>query len=125
MNNRFKILVVDDQQGMCETLIDILEDEGYIVDSAENGFIAIEKNRKSPFDVILMDIIMPGKNGVETLKEIKEINPKVIVILMTAYTAPDLIMEAQKAGVYDCLPKPFNPAKLLNIINRLKKEKKP
>ena len=52
------------------------------------------------------------------------INPEVIVILMTAYTAPDLIMEAQKAGVYECLTKPFNPSRLLDIIARLYREKK-
>ena len=67
---------------------------------------------------------MPGMNGVETLKVIKQINPNAIVILMTAYTAPDLIMEAQKAGVYECLTKPFKPSRLLNIIARLCKEKK-
>lgn len=118
-----RILVVDDQPGMCETIIDILEDAGYVVESAENGIAAVKKSQKSPFDLILMDILMPEKNGVETLKEIKKINPQTIVILMTAYTAPDLIMEAQKAGAYECLMKPFHPERLLNIIKRLEQEK--
>ncbi|MBN2372392.1 response regulator [bacterium] len=122
-NDKLKILVVDDQPGMCETLVDIIEDAGYFIDSAENGIIAIEKTKASKFDLILMDIIMPGKNGVETLKEIKKFHPQAIVILMTAYTAPDLIMEAQKAGVYECLGKPFSPGRLLKIIERLDKEK--
>lgn len=123
-NNKLKILVVDDQPGMCETIVDIIEDAGYFIDSAENGFLAIEKTKACNFDLILMDIIMPGKNGVETLKEIKKINSEIIVILMTAYTAPDLIMEAQKAGVYECLTKPFSPDRLLKIIARLDKEKR-
>ena len=66
---------------------------------------------------------MPGINGVEALKRIKKMHPDTIVILMTAYTAPDLIMEAQKAGVYECLTKPFNPGRLLDIIARLCREK--
>jgi DNA-binding NtrC family response regulator len=121
--NSMKILVVDDQPGMCETLMDILEDHGYHIESAPDGYTAIELNKKGIFDIILMDIIMPGINGVEALKVIKRINPDTIVILMTAYTAPDLIMEAQKAGVYECLTKPFNPSRLLAIIARLFREK--
>lgn len=122
-DNYIKILIVDDQPGMCETLSDIFEDYGYCSESAPDGGTAIEMNKKSFFDIILMDIIMPGINGVEALKVIKQINPDAIVILMTAYTAPDLIMEAQKAGVYECLTKPFKPSRLLDIIARLCKEK--
>ncbi|MGA1794758.1 MAG: response regulator [bacterium] len=123
-NNEVKILVVDDQPGMCETLLDILEDVGYNVESAQDGSTAIEMNRQAVFDIILMDIIMPGINGVEALKLIKQMNPDTTVILMTAYTAPDLIMEAQKAGVYECLTKPFKPSRLLDIITRLCRERK-
>lgn len=123
-NNNFRILIVDDQEGMCEVLIDILEDKGYITDSAENGYSAIEKCNKCFYDLILMDVIMPGKNGIEAFKEIKQNNPRIKVVLMTAYAAPDLITEAQKAGVYECLSKPFYPEKLLEIIDKLKKEKK-
>ncbi|MGA1843822.1 MAG: response regulator [bacterium] len=123
-NNEVKILVVDDQPGMCETLLDILEDVGYNVESAQDGSAAIEMNRRATFDIILMDIIMPGINGVDALKLIKQINPDTTVILMTAYTAPDLIMEAQKAGVYECLTKPFKPSRLLDIITRLCQERK-
>ena len=122
-NNEVKILVVDDQPGMCETLLDILEDVGYSVESAQDGSAAIEMNRQAVFDIILMDIIMPGINGVEALKAIKEMNPDTTVILMTAYTAPDLIMEAQKAGVYECLTKPFKPSRLLDVITRLCRER--
>jgi len=122
-NNEVKILVVDDQPGMCETLLDILEDVGYNVRSAQDGSTAIEMNKQDVFDIILMDIIMPGINGVEALKVIKKMNADTTVILMTAYTAPDLIMEAQKAGVYECLTKPFSPSRLLDIITRLCEER--
>lgn len=121
--NKMRILIVDDQPGMCETLSDILEDYGYWIEAASDGSAAVEINKTQDFDIILMDIIMPGINGVEALKRIKRMHPDTIVILMTAYTAPDLIMEAQKAGVYECLTKPFNPARLLDIIARLCREK--
>ena len=71
-----KILVVDDQAGMRETLIDILEEVGYEVEAAVDGYGAIEKAEEQFFDIILIDIIMPGINGVEAIREIKKTNKK-------------------------------------------------
>jgi len=72
------------------------------------------------FDVILMDIKMPGMNGVETLKEIKMIRPDVTVVMMTAYAVEDLIKEAQREGAYGVLHKPLDVEKMIGLIEGLR-----
>ena len=71
MDNKGNILIVDDDMGICETLSDIMEDKGYRAFMASDGFEAVEKAREVAFDIILMDIRMPGINGVETFRMIK------------------------------------------------------
>src|SRR4030067_1956277 len=94
MKNKASILIVDDDIGMTETLFDIFTDLGYYVEIANDGFKALEKVKARTFDVILMDIKMPGINGVETYKEIKHIRPEAVVMMMTAYSVEDLLAEA-------------------------------
>lgn len=111
-----QILVVDDQIGMLETFTDILEDMGFAVQTAEDGFSAIEKVRENQFDLVFMDIQMPGINGVQTFRELKKINPGMSVIMMTAYALEDLIEEAVSEGAYAVVYKPFDIEKIINII---------
>ena len=115
------ILVVDDQVGMLETFTDILIDKGYRVSTAEDGYTAIDKVRKESFDVIFMDIKMPGINGVQTFREIKKINPKSAVIMMTAYSVEDLVKEAIEEGAYTVIYKPFDMDRIVETIERVLK----
>jgi DNA-binding NtrC family response regulator len=110
------ILVVDDLKSMRLTLGGILEDEGYNVLLAEDGYQAIEAAKQTSFDLIFMDIKMPGINGVQTFREIKKINPRAAVIMMTAYSLEDLIREAVEEGAYAVVYKPFDIEKIVNII---------
>ena len=87
MKEKASILVVDDQVGMLETFTDILEDRGFNVVTADDGFSAIKRVKAQAFDLIFMDIKMPGINGVQTFREIKKINPKIAVVMMTAYSS--------------------------------------
>lgn len=121
-----KVLVVDDQSGMRETLSDILQEAGYDVEAAMDGYVAIEKAGQESYDVILMDIIMPGINGVEAIKEIKKINRQTEFILMTAYSAETLIQEAINYGIYKYISKPFHPELIISLLGeiRLKKDKR-
>ena len=120
---KLKILVVDDQSGMRETLSDILQDAGYIVEAAGDGYCAIKKAGKQFFDIILMDVIMPGINGVEAIKEIKKTNKQTKFILMTAYSAETLINEALKLGIYKYINKPFPPEQIISILENINKNK--
>lgn len=115
------ILVVDDQIGMLETFTDILEDQGYRVETAEDGFTAIDKVKANSFDIIFMDIKMPGINGVQTYREIKKINEKTRVIMMTAYAVEDLVREAIEEGAYTIIYKPFDMEKIIATVERVLK----
>ena len=110
------ILVVDDLRSSRLTLGGILEDEGHNVVLAENGYQAIEAARQIPFDLVFMDIKMPGINGVQTFREVKKINPRAAVIMMTAYSVEDLVREALEEGAYAVVYKPFDIQHIVSII---------
>ncbi len=116
MDYKASVLIVDDDAGMCETLSDIMEDLDYCPVIALSGYEAIEKVREVVFDAILMDIKMPGLNGVETLQEIKKIRPDAAVLMMTAYAVQGLIKEALRAGAYGVLHKPLNVERAISLI---------
>lgn len=119
MQEKARVLVVDDQIGMLETFTDILEDKGFNVVTADDGFIAIERAKEQSFDLIFMDIKMPGINGVQTYREIKKINPKIAVIMMTAYSVEDLVEEAIEEGAYTVVYKPFDMDKVIRTIEKV------
>ena len=119
VQEKTKVLVVDDQIGMLETFTDILEDRGFNVVTANDGFAAIEKVKEQSFDLIFMDIKMPGINGVQTFREIKKVNPKITVVMMTAYSVEDLIEEAIEEGAYTVIYKPFDMNKVIQTIEKV------
>jgi len=116
------VLIVDDDQGITETLSDILTDLDYKTDVANDGYEAIQKIKNNGYDVVLMDIKMPGLNGVETFIRIKKIRPSIKVIMVTAYAVEQLIDKAKREGAYEILYKPVVVPKIIKIIEKLKKE---
>ncbi len=119
MPNEVNILIADDQEGIRETLSDILEDKGYNVIKAEDGYKAIERVREIPFDIIFMDVKMPGIDGVKTFEEIKRIDSEVVVIMMTGYSVAGMIKEALEKGAYAVIYKPFDVNKLMKTIEKV------
>nr|MBU1327524.1 response regulator [Candidatus Omnitrophota bacterium] len=120
MQEKTSILIVDDEVSFCKTIAKILSRKGYETATAENGFKALGIIKKRAYDVVLMDIRMPGMNGVEAYKKIKAMRPGAIAILMTAFSVDELIKEAQKEGVYATLHKPLVIDVLINSIERAK-----
>lgn len=118
MVNRISILIVDDDPGMTETLIDIFDEIGYEVDVAGDGYSAIEMIKEKAYNFSLIDIMMPGINGVEVFKELKCISPKTIVMMMTAYSVEELEKEALKEGAHGILHKPLDVERILNFIRK-------
>lgn len=112
-----RILVVDDQAGMRLSLKSILAKKGYQVSMADSGETALEAVVNEEFELIFMDIKMPGMSGVETLIEIKRFKPDAAVIMMTAYAVEDDIRRAIREGAYAVLSKPFDVDRLLEIID--------
>lgn len=116
MEKRMRVLVVDDEPAMGESLKDILEEFGYKVSVACNGAEAIEYVRKHDFNTILMNIVMPGMNGVDAMREILQISPKTRVVMMTAYSIQDLINGAMTSGASAIIHKPFEIGNLIKLI---------
>ncbi|MGB9665924.1 MAG: sigma-54-dependent transcriptional regulator [Candidatus Cryosericum sp.] len=102
------ILVVDDEENIRELLRESLEDEGYRVNVAKNGQEAVEKVRAINPDTVLMDVKMPIMSGMDAFLKIKEFQPDLPVIFLTAFGSSDLAISAMKSGAYDYLTKPFD-----------------
>lgn len=123
-----KILVVDDDEGLVHFLSRFFSGQEYDVYACGSGTAALEKVQKEAFDLILLDYKMPGLNGLETLREIRRLQVKTPVIVMTAYGTMDTAIEAMKLGAYDYLLKPFERTELERLardaleVNRLMKE---
>ena len=103
---------------MVDTLVDILIATGYDVAAAHSGGAAIRMVSAAHFDVALMDIQMPGLNGVEALKAIGMLAPQLPVIMMTAFTSDELVEDARRARAVGILFKPFDIARVLDLISR-------
>lgn len=117
-----KILVVDDDRRIVRTTCDILKIKGHEAIPAYSGEEGVEQVRNDPPDCVLMDIKMPGINGVEALKQMKRIIPALPVVLVSAYAADDLMEEAKRAGAYAILNKPLNFPIILSFLSLLDKE---
>ncbi|ORJ48148.1 two-component system response regulator [Kluyvera intermedia] len=119
MNGRqVDILVVDDDISHCTILQVLLQGWGYRVESAHNGMQALEQVRQHVFDLVLCDIRMAEMDGIETLKEIKTLNPSIPVLIMTAYSSVDTAVEALKSGALDYLIKPLDFDKLQQTLSQ-------
>lgn len=113
------ILVVEDDPKMREGLVELLESEGYTVNSAENGQIGIESIQNKEYDVVLTDLIMPIIGGMDVLKEVKKKSSKTQVILITAYATIENAVEAVKAGASEYITKPFKVNEVKTKIRKV------
>jgi DNA-binding NtrC family response regulator len=119
MSKMPRILVVDDEKAMRESLNDWLKEDGYQVGLAESGNKAVDMARKDPWEVILLDLKMPGMDGLETLKKLKEVRPDAEILMMTAYATVDTAVQAMKEGAFDYLVKPFDPDEVEMLIQKI------
>ncbi|MFO8085471.1 MAG: FAD-dependent oxidoreductase [Desulfobacterales bacterium] len=116
---KFRILVVDDELIVRDSLKEWLEDEGFTVQMAASGPEALEILSKEPFQLMLVDIKMPGMDGVELLKRSMEIDSDMSVVMMTAYATVETAVEALTAGALDYLIKPFDPETLIPMVSKI------
>jgi CheY-like chemotaxis protein len=110
------VLIVEDEAIVRESLRDWLKDVGYEVETAEEGEEALEKIEKQEFSVAVLDIRLPGKNGLEVLREATEKDPKIKGIVITAYPSVETAVEAMRMGAVDYIVKPFAPDALEKSI---------
>lgn len=114
-----RILVIDDEEVICALLKDTLTDEGYQVETVTNGAEGLEKlMRGEPFDILLTDIRMPKKDGIQVLKEAKNRIPDIITIIMTGYPSIETIRESSEYNAFDYITKPLDPDEVCESIKR-------
>lgn len=111
-----RILVVDDEQEFAETLAERLRDRDLRVDVAFDGEQALEMSAKRAYDAVILDIAMPGLDGIETLRQLRENNEKVQVVMLTGQATVDKAIEAMKLGAVDLLQKPAPMQQLIQKI---------
>ncbi len=120
LGNKFTVLVVDDNPGILETMADILDEMNFKVSTASDGYQAIEMMKSGSFDAVMMDVRMPGIDGIETLRRIKVSKPGAKVILMTAYASEATVLAARREGASTVLYKPIDLDKIEALLRKQK-----
>ncbi|MCI4620375.1 response regulator [Priestia megaterium] len=111
-----KILIVDDQYGIRILLTEVLQKEGYTTFQAANGFQAIDITKEQAPDLVLLDMKIPGMDGIEILKRLKQHDETIKVIIMTAYGELDMIQEAKDLGALTHFAKPFDIDEIRKVV---------
>jgi DNA-binding NtrC family response regulator len=111
------ILVVDDDTDICANMSDILSELGYRVDVARDGACALELVRRQPYDVALLDMKLPGMDGLTLYVGIQRVRPGTVAMLVSAHASEATLDAARAAGVWQVLPKPVDLPRLLGLIS--------
>jgi DNA-binding NtrC family response regulator len=119
-----KILIVDDEEIVRESLAEWFAEDGYTVDTAKDAVEALNKMTKARWDIYFLDIKMPGMDGMELHRRIREIDKEAIVIMITAYASVDTAVQALKEGAFDYITKPFDPDSLSRLVRNAAKQRK-
>ncbi|MFH1314327.1 MAG: response regulator [Candidatus Eisenbacteria bacterium] len=124
MGKPIRILVVDDELPVCQSVSSALAIEDYTVEMALSGEEALEKQARSPYDVVITDLMMPGLSGMDLLRTVTRDRPETKVIMITGYPSIKSAVEATKLGAFDYIPKPFTPDELRSLVSRAIKSKR-
>jgi DNA-binding NtrC family response regulator len=113
-----RILVVDDEEIVIKSCLRILDGADYQVEAVQDGREALRKVEEIPYDILILDIMMPGMDGLEVLRRVKETHPDVDVIMVTGLSQIDTAVQAMKLGAFDYISKPFEPDELIMVVQR-------
>ena len=119
-----RVLIVDDEKIIRDSFSRVLLKEGYTVEAVESGRLALERVAEEPPDIVLLDLKMPGLDGMETLRQLQERDPEVVEILITGYPTVESAVKAVKLGAYDYLTKPCSPEDLRIVVARAAERRK-
>jgi DNA-binding NtrC family response regulator len=119
MKENSRILVVDDEPMVCISLTNWLREENYFVQSVNDGPSAIKAVSEQAWDIVLLDYKMPGMDGIEVLRQIKELAPQTVVLMMTAYASITNSVQAMKEGAFDYIVKPLDVEELTLMLNKI------
>ena len=118
------IMIVDDEFSVRDSLFNWFKAEGYGVDTAGDAYEALKKLQEKKWDIVLLDIKMPGMDGIELQKRIKEIDKDIITIMITAYASVETAIQALKDGAFDYITKPIDPDELTHIVRNAIEKKR-
>jgi DNA-binding NtrC family response regulator len=118
MVEKFTILVIDDEPIVGDALMTVLTDNGYEVAVARTGREGLDKTRKQQFDVTITDLRLSDMMGIDVLRYIREKDPCSLVIIITAYSTPEILSESKRLGAIEVLAKPFSPSDVLGLLNK-------
>ncbi len=119
MSRQYHVLVVDDDIDNAQSLGELFELEGHLATVVHSGHAAIEAFRSTDFDVAFMDVMMPGKNGVDSFLEIRNLKPDAKVYMMTGYSVEQLLRQAMENGAMGVMSKPLDPRKVLGVLGEI------
>ncbi len=122
INRKVNVLVVDDDIDVCGFLERILIKRNYMVECCYNPLEATEIVKKQEFQIIILDIVMPKKDGIEVLKEIRKIDKSVCIIMLSAYPTVERAFESIRENVFEFITKPFETADFFAVLNRAEKQ---
>ncbi len=124
MDKKMSIMIVDDEEIIRESLFHWFKKYGHPVETASSALKALERLEKHPFQLLFVDIKMPGMDGIELLEKIKQEYPDTIVVIITAYGSIESAVKAMRIGAHDYLLKPFKPEQLSLVMERISVQKK-
>lgn len=113
-----RILIIDDEQRVRDGCRQVLEDEGYAVLTASSGKKGVEMIEASHYDIVLLDLMMPGLSGFDVLAHVKAIHPETVLIVISGYATLEHSIKAMKKGAFDFIPKPFSPDQLRVTVSK-------
>jgi len=125
VNVKNRILVVEDEQDMRNGLKKLFSQRGYRVDTAKDGIDAVEKMKQTSFRVVILDLKMPGMDGISVLKKAKDINYTAVMIVITGYGTVENAVESMRLGAFEYITKPFNPKAITLAVEGALKIDKP
>ncbi len=123
MQNKLSIMIVDDEMVVRESLFQWFKHAGHVVDAAASGAEALNKLAETAFDLLFVDIKMPGMDGIEVLGRVKSLYPDTMVVIITAYGSIESAIAAMKAGASDYLLKPFKPEQLSLVMEKIAQQR--
>jgi DNA-binding NtrC family response regulator len=113
-----EILVIDDEESICNSITWLLEETGYSVTCVMDFATAAETIKKRDFNLYLVDLILPGGNGINLIKLIKDLNKKGVIIIITGYPNLPTLVDSIRLDTYDYIKKPINKEDLIKIVNQ-------
>lgn len=119
---KLKILIVDDDKNLLSVLKTVLAEENNDVATSSDGGTAIELLQETKFDLVITDLMMPGTNGIEVLREAHKIDPDILVILITGFASLETAVQAIREGAYDYITKPFKLDEIKIIVNNAREK---